>query len=764
MLLGAVLVLLVLGGAGPASAHAALKSSDPSDAAVLKSAPRSVTLTFTESVGLLDDSFRVLDPENRRVRTGEARHASGRSDTARVTLPAKLAEGTYVVAWRVVSADSHPVSGAFTFSVGKPSATVASVSAGPVENPATASLYNIARYLAYLAAALLIGTAAFAVLCRPADHAPLRRPLLAGWWTLLGTSVVLLVLRAPYETGTAPGTAFSASALTRTLTGRPGLALLARLALLLIAAAAVVTLRKRPAWARLLLPAENSQRPNAGHTGVAEAGAGAGEPVAAEGAHSGRADVAETGAGEPGAEGDRAGHPGAGGDRAGRPGTEEVRAGHPGTDTDHARLLRAEGDHAGHPGTDTDHAKLLCTDTDHARLPRAEGDHAGHLRAGRGGAVRRSFLVGSGHEGAPRPLLLAGTPRPLLLVGAVFAVGLALTWALAEHASAGIQVPVAVVSSVLHLLAMAVWLGGLAALLILLRGTDVSAAVVARFSRLAFASVTVLVVTGVYQSWRGLGSWSALTGTTYGRLLLAKVAAVVLLLALAGMSRRWTARMVVAPARKAQTAVRERVPEAVGGPALPASEGPAPGHPTESTTGPEGPTGTTGTTGTSAPDPHRRALRRSVLAEVAVGVLVLVITTVLTGTLPGRAAAEAAEQPASEAGLPAASVTTVPFDVGTPGGHGKVQITLDPGRVGDNNVQAVVFGPDGGISTVPELRLSFSLPAQKIGPLDARVKNLGGYWGTNSLTLPIAGTWTMKVTVRTSDIDQVSVTKAVRIR
>ncbi|MGI5456123.1 copper resistance CopC/CopD family protein [Streptomyces sp. CA-249302] len=589
MLLGAVLVLLVLGGAGPASAHAALKSSDPADAAVLKSAPRSVTLTFTESVGLLDDSFRVLNPENRRVSTGEARHASGRSDTAQVRLPAKLAEGTYVVAWRVVSADSHPVSGAFTFSVGKPSATVASVDTGPVENPATASLYNIARYLAYLAAALLIGTAAFAALCRPTDRAPLRRPLLTGWWTLLGTSAVLLVLRAPYETGTAPGTAFSASAFTRTLTGRPGLVLLARLALLLIAAVAFVTLRKRSVS----------------------------------------------------------------------------------------------------PG------------------------------------------------------------RPLLLAGTAFSVALALTWALAEHASAGIQVPVAVVSSVLHLLAMAVWLGGLTALLILLRATDVAAAVVARFSRLAFASVTVLVVTGVYQSWRGLGSWSALTGTTYGRLLIAKIAAVVLLVALAGLSRRWTARLVAAPA---EAVVRERVPEAVGGPALPVSGEAADSAADPATDGP--------TTG----DVHRRALRRSVLAEVAVGVLVLVITTVLTGTLPGRAAAEAAGQPASAVGLPAASVTTIPFDVGTPNGHGKVQITLDPGRVGENNVQAVVFGPDGGISTVPELRLSFTLEERKIGPLDAGIKNLGGYWGTNSLTLPIAGTWTMKVTVRTSDIDQVSVTKAVHIR
>jgi copper transport protein len=142
-------------------------------------------------------------------------------------------------------------------------------------------------------------------------------------------------------------------------------------------------------------------------------------------------------------------------------------------------------------------------------------------------------------------------------------------------------------------------------------------------------------------------------------------------------------------------------------------------------------------------------------------VVVLVITTVLSSTLPGRAAAEAAQEPATAAGLPAASVTTIPFEVGR--ARGKVQITLDPGRVGDNTVQAVVFGPDGGIVTVPELRLSLTLPAQKIGPLDAKLTDQGGYWGTSSVTLPIAGTWAMKATIRTSEIDQVSVTKSVRI-
>ncbi|MEV0908747.1 copper resistance CopC/CopD family protein [Streptomyces hokutonensis] len=584
MLLGTVLVLLLLGSAGTASAHAALESTDPADGSVLKSAPRTLTLTFSESVALLDDSFRVYDPDNRRVKTSSAHHAKDAGDTASVTLPAKLGTGTFTVAWRVVSADSHPVSGAFTFSIGKPSATATPISTAPNENPLTGSLYDMARYFAYIAAALLIGTATFMALCRPPNPTLLNKPILTGWWTLLASTLALLILRAPYEAGTGLATAFDPVALPKTLMTRPGEALAARL--LLLAATAFFLLRLR------------------------------------------------------------------GRDRFGR--------------------------------------------------------------------------------------VALGT-------GAALAVGLALTWASAEHASAGIQVPVAMTSAVLHLLAMSVWLGGLTALLtVLYRSPDLDTAPVARFSRLAFISVTVLVVTGVYQSWRGLGSWNALTGTSYGRILLVKLGAVVLLLAAAAWSRQWTARLAGAE-------VPLQVPELVktGADGTPSSTGPGEG---EALPDPGA--------GDGSQDGYRRGLRRSVLLEVAVGVTVLVITTLLTNTLPGRAAAEA-QQTATPAGIPAASVTMVPFRVGDAGG--KVQITLDPGRVGLNSVEAVVYGPDGGFATVPELRLSFTLPSQKIGPLDANIKDEGGYWGTNTLNLPIAGTWTMKVTVRTSDIDQVSVERRVRI-
>ncbi|MET9445929.1 copper resistance CopC/CopD family protein [Streptomyces cinerochromogenes] len=625
LLLPALLTGLLLGTAAPASAHAVLRASDPADGTVLRTAPRQVTLAFTESVGLLTDSFRIYDPGNHRLRTGPADHAPGRSDTARVTLPARLATGTYTVAWRVVSADSHPVSGALTFSVGERTAAPAAPPADRAENRATTALHTIARYLAYLSLALLLGTAAFVAYCRPPVTAHLRTPALAATAALLVSTAALYVLRAPYEEATAPTTAFSLSALTHTAATRPGWLLLLRLALLLLAAAAATVLRGR-----------------------------------------------------------------------------------------------------------------------RARLPR----------------------------------------RVTLAAAAVLAVVLSLTWSASDHASAGIQVPAAIASSTLHLLAMGAWLGGLAALLWTLRRAPepegVPVSVPARFSRLASASVAVLVLTGVYQSWRGLGSWQALTDTTYGRTLLAKLAAVTALLLAAACSRTWTTRLTRAttpapapanaPAPSA-TAAAARVPDAAPASArvpdpvtasTPASASasapapdPAPNPPFPEHLPPQPP---------ATPAVPLRLLRRSVLLEATAAVLVLALTTLLTSTVPGRAATESAQPAASLlTGIPTASVTTIPFDTGAPGGHGRVQITLDPGRVGTNSVEAVIYGPDGGLSTVPELRVTLTHPARRVGPLDTRLTDRGGYWSTPSFTLPLPGTWTMKATIRISELDQVTVSAPVRV-
>jgi copper transport protein len=608
-------LLLLLTAPTPASAHAVLTSSTPQDGTVVQTAPRTVTLTFSESVGLLDDSFRVLDHTNRRLHTGRPTRANGEGDTARITLPTSMSDGTYTVGWRVVSADSHPVSGAFTFSIGTPSPTAAALPAEPSSDGASTTLYDLARYFAYGGIALLIGAFAFAA---ATGLEPVRGPARLGWWTLLAATVALFLLRGPYERGTGPASALDPTLLDDTAATRPGLALLARLALL--AAAAFYPLGK-----------------------------------------------ATTGA---------------------------------------------------------PHEKGAPHDT---------------------GAPPKT--------GAPRKerLRLAG--------GTLLALAFALTWAMSEHASAGIQVPVAITSAVLHLLAMAAWLGGLVVLLTALYRSpeELPAHAVTRFSRLAFTSVVVLVVTGVYQSWRGLGSLDTLTTTTYGRLLTAKLLAVVVLLAAAAYSRRFTARLAAprqataAPRQTTATEARTRVPQPVG----------APTPPHTPTTGPPADT-PTDTPADTSPPPDRRRLRTSVLTEVTVGVMVLVVTTLLTGTQPGRAETEAvAAQEAAQPILGASA--TVPFDLGPTGGRGKAQVDLTPGRSGENTVQVVTYGPDNGIVTVPEVRLTFTLADRRLGPLDAGLEDKGGYWGSDTLNLPLPGVWTMAVTVRTTDVDQVTVKQDIRI-
>ncbi|WP_328913219.1 MULTISPECIES: copper resistance CopC/CopD family protein [unclassified Streptomyces] len=116
---------------------------------------------------------------------------------------------------------------------------------------------------------------------------------------------------------------------------------------------------------------------------------------------------------------------------------------------------------------------------------------------------------------------------------------LSLTWSEISHAPSEPLVPLALVVTALHVTAMAVWVGGMAALAVLMaRGVDPGLAVAARrFSRLALSAVVVLAATGFYQAYREVGSTDALTGTHYGKLLLAKVALFLLVLAIAAGTR-----------------------------------------------------------------------------------------------------------------------------------------------------------------------------------------------------------------------------------
>src|SRR5262249_47258413 len=111
---GFVAVVLV-SAASPAFAHASLQGTTPTSGSEFPTAqpPKAITLTFNEPVTLPANAIQVLDRDGKAVEIAKLGFgADGRHVTA--TLP-PLPKGTYVVSWRVVSDDSHPVQGAFTF-------------------------------------------------------------------------------------------------------------------------------------------------------------------------------------------------------------------------------------------------------------------------------------------------------------------------------------------------------------------------------------------------------------------------------------------------------------------------------------------------------------------------------------------------------------------------------------------------------------------------------------------------------------------------
>ena len=164
-------------------------------------------------------------------------------------------------------------------------------------------------------------------------------------------------------------------------------------------------------------------------------------------------------------------------------------------------------------------------------------------------------------------------------------------------------------------------------------------------------------------------------------------------------------------------------------------------------------------------DFERSGLRRSVLAEAGIAVVLLAVTTILTSTEPGRTAEEAARSTAAAASVANGPVSlSLPFDTGAQNGKGTVRLDMTPGLTGSNELHVWVDGKNGQAMDVPEVRLAFTLKTKDIGPLPVVPDRLTvGHWVASGVQIPIGGTWKVAVTVRTSDIDQTTVTKNVKI-
>jgi putative copper export protein len=123
--------------------------------------------------------------------------------------------------------------------------------------------------------------------------------------------------------------------------------------------------------------------------------------------------------------------------------------------------------------------------------------------------------------------------------------GVALTISLAGHAAAWGDLSISVAADWLHVVASGVWVGGLFALAWVvfhqraMRTSPHLASIISRFSRLAGWCVLLVVVTGVYNGWVQVQSIAALWTTSYGRVLLAKVLLVVVLVWFGAVNRYW---------------------------------------------------------------------------------------------------------------------------------------------------------------------------------------------------------------------------------
>lgn len=111
--LAALALIGLLAQTAVAWAHASLISADPRDGAVVKAAPSTYSLTFSEPVSPL--SLKLATPDGASIPLDRF---DLKDRTVVIVAPADLAQGTHVLSFRVTSADGHPVGGSIVFSIG----------------------------------------------------------------------------------------------------------------------------------------------------------------------------------------------------------------------------------------------------------------------------------------------------------------------------------------------------------------------------------------------------------------------------------------------------------------------------------------------------------------------------------------------------------------------------------------------------------------------------------------------------------------------
>jgi copper transport protein len=204
-----------------AGAHASLQGSSPAANERLEAAPSQVELRFDEAVSVADSGIRVFDATAKRVDTGSVTIAGSRASIALAALDG----GAYVVVWKAVSSDGHPIAGSFTFQVGEgDQRALASFGerelAAATSSPFLRALTRVARGFLFAPLMLMMATAAWLLV---------GLPLPGGRWIRVTSicaalgALSYLLIDGPYVQGRSLSAAFDPSLVGDTLgrlTGR----------------------------------------------------------------------------------------------------------------------------------------------------------------------------------------------------------------------------------------------------------------------------------------------------------------------------------------------------------------------------------------------------------------------------------------------------------------------------------------------------------------------------------------------------------------
>jgi copper transport protein len=234
--------------ATPAFAHAQLVATDPPSGGRVVESPEVIRLEYTEPVELVKGGFVLIDMQRRTVDV-DAKHGGAKSVVE--VRPGSLEPGGYVLSWRVVSADSHPIRGAFTFTVGDgelASPDLARVLAPNESSRAVGLALGIARGIHFGVLLAVLGMVALTAWAWPSatSHPAWRRVAVVGALVAAVTALAAIGLHGASITEGSLPDAVSASVWREVADTRFGIAWLIRAAVL-VALAALVALRRRVA-------------------------------------------------------------------------------------------------------------------------------------------------------------------------------------------------------------------------------------------------------------------------------------------------------------------------------------------------------------------------------------------------------------------------------------------------------------------------------------------------------------------------------------